>query len=174
VILRHTILRIKDIRIIYKLFQTVYESIESEELKSFVSSFIPNSSDFTKYAKIDFNFFLKSLKPLCVPTKTKKFSSELYLFYAKMRKSSIQLTILANEYETKRKAFSKKSSWAKTLCLIKCIPEPISEVEYNSTIIHSSDYYIDVERSEDDTMRVVSIAGSKRVNPLLENSFQKL
>jgi hypothetical protein len=158
---------------IHKLFQTVYESIESEDLKSFVSSFIPNSSDFTKYAKVDFNFFLKSLKPLCVPTKTKKFSSELYIFYAKMRKGSIQLTILANEYETKRKAFSKKSSWAKTLCLIKCIPEPISEVEYNSTIIHCSDYYIDVERSDSDTTRVVSIAGSKRVNPLLENSFSK-
>jgi hypothetical protein len=159
---------------IHKLFSTIYESIESDELKSFVSSFIPNSSDFTKYAKIDFNFFLKSLKPLCVPTRTKNFSSHLYLFYAKMRKISIQLTILANEYETKRKAFSKKSSWAKTLCLIKCVPEPISEVEYNSTIVHCSDYYIDVERSDNDTMRVVSIAGSKRVNPLLEDSFSNL
>lgn len=159
---------------IYKLFKSVYESVESEELKSFVSSFIPNSSDFTKYGKIDFNFFLKSLKPLCVPTRTKKFSSELYIFYAKIRKLSIQLTILANEYETKRKTFSKKSSWAKTLCLIKCVPEPISEIEYNSTISHCSDYYIDVERSEDDTMRIVSIAGSKIVNPQLENSFFKL
>lgn len=156
---------------IYSLFKTIYESIKSEELKSFVSSFIPNDSDFTKYGKVDFNFFLKSLKPLCIPTKTKKFSSELYLFYVKMRKLSIQLTILGNEYETKRKAFSKKSSWAKTLCLIKCVPEPISEIEYNSTIIHCSDYYIDVEKSDDDTTRVVSIAGSKRVNPLLENSF---
>jgi hypothetical protein len=91
-----------------------------------------------------------------------------------MRRISIQLTILANEYETKRKAFSKKSSWAKTLCLIKCIPEPISEVEYNSTIVHCSDYYISVEKSDSDTTRVVSIAGSKIVNPLLENSFSKI
>ena len=91
-----------------------------------------------------------------------------------MRKLSIHLTILCNEYETKRKTFSKKSSWAKTLCIIKCIPEPISEIEYNSTIIHCSDYYIDIEKSDDDTTRVVSIAGSKIINPLLENSFSKL
>jgi hypothetical protein len=50
---------------IHTLFSTIYESISSEELKSFVSSFIPNSSDFTKYAKIDFNFFLKSLIHFC-------------------------------------------------------------------------------------------------------------
>ena len=156
---------------IYSYFTKIYEVIESDELKSFVESFLPKEKDFTKYSKIDFNFFLKSLKPLCVPTKTKKFSSNLYLFYVKMRKLSIQLTILGNEYETKRKTFMKKSSWAKTLLTFKCLPEPISESEFNSTIIHCSDYYVDIEKCEDDTTRVVGLAGLKRINPKIENFF---
>ena len=159
---------------IHSYFERIYGSIESEELKSFTESFLPKEKDFTKYSKIDFNFFLKSLKPLCVPTKTKKFASNLYLFYVKMRKLSIQLTILGNEYETKRKTFMKKSSWAKTLLTFKCIPEPISESEYNSTVVHCSDYYVDIEKKEDDTTRVVGLAGLKRVNPVLENCFNNL
>jgi len=156
---------------IHDIFIKTYNSIQSDELKSFVQSFLPRDLDYTKYSKIDFNFFLKSLKPLCIPTKTKKFSSELYLFYVKMRKISVSLTILANDYETKRKAFSKKSSWAKTLCIIRCIPEPISESEYNSTILYCSDYYIDIEKNESDTTRIVSIAGSKQMNPIFEHSY---
>ena len=156
---------------IHDIFMKTYNSIQSEELKSFVQSFLPRDSDYTKYSKIDFNFFLKSLKPLCIPTKTKRFSSELYLFYVKMRKISVTLTILANDYETRRKVFSKKSSWAKTLCFIKCIPEPISESEFNSTIIYCSDYYIDIEKNDNDTTRIVSIAGSKQMNPIFENCY---
>lgn len=156
---------------IQELFTNSFDSIKNEELKSFVKSFLPTTNDYSKYSKIDFNFFLKSLKTFCVPTKMKKFHSDEYLFYVKMRKLSIQLTILVNDYETKRKSFSKKSTWAKTLAQLKCIPEPISESEYNSTVIYCSDYYIDVEKKEDDTTRVISIDGSKQLNPILKDAF---
>ena len=158
---------------IQELFSKSLESVKNEELKSFVISCLPTSNDYSKFSKIDFNFFLKSLKTFCVPTKTKKFHSDEYLFYVKMRKLSIQLTILVNDYETKRRSFSKKSTWAKTLGQLKCVPEPISESEYNSTIIHCSDYYVDVVNNNNDTTRVISIAGSKQVNPILENAFSK-
>jgi len=165
---------------IYAICLRIFESIQSEELKSFVQSFLPRDSDFSNYAKVDFNFFLKSLKPLCIPTKSKRISSDNYFFYVKMRKISISLTILVNEYEIKRKALTKKSAWAKTLCSIKCAPEPISETEFYSTLELCEDYYITVNdiSESDDTVRHIHANGSKAYrevkNPRLDNCFNDL
>jgi len=165
---------------IHNIFTKIYESILSEELKSFIESFLPKDNQFTNYGKVDFNFFLKSLKPMCIPTKTKRFSSDNYFFYVKMRKVSIPLTILVNEYEMKRKTLSKKSAWAKTLCSMKCNPEPISETEFCSSLELCEDYYITVtEINEiDDTVRHINMNGSKEYrqikNPKFDNCFNGL
>jgi hypothetical protein len=97
-----------------------------------------------------------------------------------MRKISISLTILVNEYEIKRKALTKKSGWAKTLCSIKCTPEPISETEFYSTLELCEDYYITVNdiSESDDTVRHIHTNGSKAYrevkNPRLDNCFNDL
>ena len=165
---------------IHNIFIKIYDSILSEDLKSFVESFLPKDNQFTTYGKVDFNFFLKSLKPMCIPTRIKRFSSENYFFYVKMRKVSILLTILINEYEIKRKSLSKKSAWAKTLCSMKCNPEPISETEFYSSLEFCEDYYITVKEVNeiDDTVRHINMNGSKEYrqikNPTFDNCFNGL
>jgi hypothetical protein len=47
---------------IYAICLRIFESIQSEELKSFVQSFLPRDSDFSNYAKVDFNFFCDNTK----------------------------------------------------------------------------------------------------------------
>ena len=99
----------------------------------------------TRFKKIDFNAFLKTVKPICVPDSRKKYNSHAYFFYVKLRKISIELSELATQYNALREQLvEQKSAWGKTLPIIRCSPEPMSDEEYKSTVRFCEDYFVKV------------------------------
>jgi hypothetical protein len=95
----------------------------------------------TRFKKIDFNAFLKTVKSISVPDSRKKYNSHTYFFYVKLRKISIELSELATQYNALRDSMIEhKSAWAKTLPSLRCNAEPMSEEEYKSTVRFCEDY----------------------------------
>jgi hypothetical protein len=101
-----------------------------------------------RFTKVNFNAFLRSLKPLCVPTRSRRgVTSSQYFIYVKMRALSIDLSRYANEYNTKRSTMVvERSLWARRLPTLVCSPEHMAESEYLSTIVFCDDYTLHVER----------------------------
>ena len=115
----------------------------SPETYSLVELHFPKTDiHWTKLTKIDYNQFLKAVKPFCYPTKSKKIPSRLLFYYVKLRKVSALFAKSAIEYETKRKELVKKSTWAKTLPQLKCCAEQMEEEEYKACVAFCEDYYV--------------------------------
>jgi glutathionylspermidine synthase len=85
------------------------------------------------------------VKPICVPDSRKKYNSHAYLFYVKLRKISIELSEQATQYNALREQLvEQKSAWGKTLPILRCNPEPMSEEEYKFTVRLCEDYFVKV------------------------------
>jgi len=95
-----------------------------------------------RFSKIDFTAFLKAVKQICWPTSKKALQSRSLFLYVKLRKFSVDLAVLANNYESKRKAMlTKKSTWAKSLSTLKVVAEPITEAEFKGAAAFCEDYW---------------------------------
>jgi len=91
--------------------------------------------------KIDFNAYLKTIKTICWPTNKKHLPFNSLCYYTKLRKLSVELAPLAQEYEARRKGFlTKKSVWAKALPVLKAAAEPMTDAEFRGAVIHTLDY----------------------------------
>ncbi len=99
------------------------------------------------HSKINFNSLLKALAKICVPTKTKAFQSRNLFFYCKMRHISTELANHVATYMGKRTQMIKAGSdWAKKTPVLLCQPEPMTQEEYKSVVVHSQDYWMYVNR----------------------------
>ena len=84
---------------------------------------------------------MRFLRTLCWPSKKKQLQSKDLFLYVKIRKLSVQFSLLANSYEAKRKfLLNKKSSIAKNLPILKVQAEPISEAEFRTAIEFCKDF----------------------------------
>ncbi len=94
-----------------------------------------------KFAKVDFNSILKSLKTNNYPTKTSNKQMLFFEMYCKMRYISTLLAPFALEYTAKRNALiANKSVWAKTLPTLKCKAEPMMDEEFRGAVIYTREY----------------------------------
>jgi hypothetical protein len=92
-------------------------------------------------AKVDFNAYMKTIKTICWPTVRKQLQFRNLCYYTKLRKLSVEFSVLANDYEMKRKTLlSKKSVWAKGLSILKVTAEPITEAEFKGAVKDTMDY----------------------------------
>lgn len=123
----------------------------TQDLFSLLDSAFPTNLDAwtsCRFTKINFNTFLRSLKLLCVPCKTRRgIVSSRYFIYVKLRGLSVDLARYAQEYTTRRNAMvAEKSAWARKLPTLVCNPEPMAESEYLNHIVLCDDYVLHVER----------------------------
>ena len=95
------------------------------------------------FKKIDFNAFIRTMKSVCYPTKTKHFRSHCFFFYVKLRFISVELASAATQYNTLREQMlATKSVWARKLPQIKCTAEPMTDVEYRAQVVNCDDYWM--------------------------------
>jgi hypothetical protein len=93
--------------------------------------------------KIDYSAFLRTMKGVCYPTKSKRLVSQSFCFYCKLRFISIELSSLAAQYNSVRETMlGKKSQWARKLPTLKCVAEPMTDGEYRGQIVHCDDYWM--------------------------------
>jgi len=91
--------------------------------------------------KVDFNAYLKTVKNICWPSPRKQQPFRHLCYYVKVRKLSMDLLSVAQEYETRRKGLlAKKSIWAKALPVFKAEAEPITDAEFRGAVKYTSDY----------------------------------
>lgn len=95
------------------------------------------------FKKIDFNAFIRTIKSVTYPTKSKHFRSQCFFFYIKLRFISVELATAATQYNTLREQMlAVKSTWARKLPQIKCTAEPMTDVEYRAQVINCDDYWM--------------------------------
>jgi hypothetical protein len=126
-----------------KLQNATSNSTVSDSYQLYITAFPTDVRRWTdgSFKKIDFNAFLKTMKSVSCPTKTKKFRTQCFWYYCKLRYISVELSSQVAQYSTLREAMlGKKSAWAKKLPVLKCTPEPMSEPEYRDLIRHCEDY----------------------------------
>jgi hypothetical protein len=126
-----------------KLNNATSNSTVSDSWQLFISAFPLDARKWMdgSFKKIDFNAFLRTMKSLTCPTKTKKFRVQCFFYYCKLRFISVELSSQAAQYSTLRDTMlSKKSAWAKKIPTLKCNPEPMSEPEYRDLIRHCEDF----------------------------------
>jgi hypothetical protein len=144
---------IEEMKAFIQRIQTVLKKVEGAiqmdgifEVGSIYTTSFPKSSDdwwSSRFSKIDFTAFLKTVKSICWPTNKKKLQSRSLCHYVKLRKLTLELSALANEYDGKRKGLLlKKSSWGKQLPVFKAVADPISEAEYKGALENCEDYWI--------------------------------
>lgn len=122
-----------------------------QEIYSIYNSIIPkdiNHWQSGEFKKVDFNGFLKAIKSVCVPTRTKKLSYYSMNFYTKMRFISTELCTQVSEYNYIRsQMIANKSAWAKNLPTLTCNSEPMTDAEYKGVIVHCDDYWPGLENN---------------------------
>jgi hypothetical protein len=95
------------------------------------------------FKKIDFNAFLRTMKAVTYPTKTKHFRSYCFFFYVKLRYISVELATISTQYNNCREQMlANKSVWARKLPQIKCTAEPMTDVEYRAQVVYCEDYWM--------------------------------
>jgi hypothetical protein len=122
----------------------------TSELMSIVNAAFPQRAEDWwngSVSKVNFNSMLRSLKSLCVPTKTKHFHSRSLFCYCKMRYISTELASQVAAYMSKRtQMISSGSAWAKKLAMLVCQPEPMTQEEFKACVVNCQDYWMHVNR----------------------------
>ncbi len=98
--------------------------------------------------KVNFNSVLRSLRTICVPTKTKRFQSQHLFLYCKMRYISTELASRVPAYMAKRtQMIGEGSAWAKKTPVLLCVPEPMTQEEFKACVGNCSDAWFNVNRA---------------------------
>lgn len=133
---------------IYRRLQNALSSVFGIDVRSIVEMHFPCTVDAWSngtFTKINFNALLRTIKPICCPTKTKKFLSHNFFFYCKMRYISTELAKHVNTYTAQRTQMcTEKSAWGRRLPVLICNPEPMTDAEYRNLIVNCSDYMINI------------------------------